>query len=486
MPTTDFSQVPDAQLDHIFGLLESNPDFIPNVDERKAFVAEYFRRRSGAKPKPAAPATNVDANLEAAATPVALDPSMMPRAPRGFLAKSDEEILAPLSPEAGGGMGVTVADLPAYGERYYQALRNQGRAAMEAGAARRAVGYQDPEQIEYNRATGLSPEEAGGQVAQPQDAGDADRTYYDSVTGGMPGAVGRVVDGVFVPGRLDALGRVMTTLGDERRAKEAANEKRLAAMFSKQAQDDLNTYGTRQMVQYQYDDKDNIIGTEYVPPSLLTDEEAAQQRNLMSRRGMEARQARQNAALRARTGGRTDAQQAASRDFIRRRAMLAGGAENITSANRGMWNQLTMLPPEEQIRQLTYALPGGQLVAGVEARQLDQAAALAQRGIQGALAGTAAGPLADRQAEALGLQNNATRAEQRAGIEAGIAEQYAPTGMFGYDEFTIQEQQDAIDTLVNVHRYTLPEAQAAVDAMASKRRATQRLPRAGQAAPAGS
>lgn len=79
MPTTDFSQVPDDQMEHIFGLLENNANFIPNVTERRAFVSEYFRRQNGAKP--AAPAPNVENDLDAASTPIEPDPSLKQESP---------------------------------------------------------------------------------------------------------------------------------------------------------------------------------------------------------------------------------------------------------------------------------------------------------------------------------------------------------------------------------------------------------------------
>lgn len=95
MATTDFSRVPDAQLEYIFGLLENNPEFIPDVAERQAFVSEYFGRRGrmhpgasqSAAPKGSANASfgvqppmmeNIYNNLMAAATPIEPDPEVQP------------------------------------------------------------------------------------------------------------------------------------------------------------------------------------------------------------------------------------------------------------------------------------------------------------------------------------------------------------------------------------------------------------------------
>lgn len=260
--------------------------------------------------------------------------------------------------------------------------------------------------------------------------------------------------------------------------------------------DELNYYTQHRLpngqLAYEMESKDGPTGTfdALVPTEALRKYQAERAQKMAAERvaartGLPASglvdPEKRGAAYRA----HSEAKQQAKREFLTNRNMLAGGSHNINSGNAGMFNQLAMLSPEEQIRQLQYALPGGELRAQVDARQLDMAARLAQQAVTGALAGTAAGPLAAAQAEGLGLANDAKRAEQRAAIENDLAEQYAATGYFGYDEFTLEEQQAMIDTLVNVHKYSLTEAQAAVDRIASKRRATDRLPRPGSAVPAG-
>lgn len=357
MATTDFSGTPDAQMEHIMGLLENNPEFIPNVDERKAFVAEYFRRKKGGAATSPQP-SNVDRDLDAAASPLAPDPVVKPK---GWRDMADAELVAPLADEAGGGAGVGAAELDAYGKRYRQAVgRTIDRGVSSRQAARRD-GWNDPEAVAFNQATGLG---TSGEVMDP-----------DTVT----------VDGVTIPAYKLSDGQGfggMYRLGDLNRAKEAADEARLSEMFSKSAQEDLEKYGTKQLVKYKYGEDGGISGTEYVEPSLLSDAEQSQQNNLRARKGVETREYMQNRALRNRPGLQAlEAKQAAARERYAAMAMLAGGSQNINSGNRALLNaMLTLDDPGQRglAGQLRYALPGGQLAAAVDAQNASQAGRIAQ------------------------------------------------------------------------------------------------------------
>jgi hypothetical protein len=136
---------------------------------------------------------------------------------------------------------------------------------------------------------------------------------------------------------------------------------------------------------------------------------------------------------------------------------------------------------DEQRSSLRYMLPGGQLAAGVDANQLEAAAALAQRAVTGALAGTAQGPMAQAQAEMAELQAQARRDELRREDEDILGEKYAPSGWVGYDEFTVAEQQQMYDDLIR-QGYKPADAQRAVDRQAKNRRATERHRWAGEGA----
>lgn len=186
-------------------------------------------------------------------------------------------------------------------------------------------------------------------------------------------------------------------------------------------------------------------------------------------------------------------------DADRRRAVRAAGRDR-ENERKAAWRAQTMLAGanprknlanafammndprlnEEQRQSLQYMLPGGQLAAGVDAAQLQQAAILAQRAVTGALAGSSQGPMAQAQATMLGLQAQAERDKLRSVDEDVLGEKYAKGHMFpgwlggGYDEFTIDEQQEMFDELVNSHGYSPSDAQRAVDRQAQKRRATER------------
>lgn len=149
----DYSGASDAQLTQA----ASSPFLSPEA--RVAASVELARRSESSRAKP----DNIEQNLEAASTPVTPDPDMKPAAEktRTWRDMSDEEMLAPLADAPGGGVGATQGDLPAYGARYQQAVANTIDRGVAARQAARKRGYQDPDQVAYNRATGLSEDEAG-------------------------------------------------------------------------------------------------------------------------------------------------------------------------------------------------------------------------------------------------------------------------------------------------------------------------------------
>jgi hypothetical protein len=537
--TTDFSQVSDEQMEHIFGLLENSPDFIPNVAERQAFVAEYFRRR---KPKPAP--TNVDANLEAAATPVTPDPSLKPKAapaPDPQSAHAARMVAAGYTPdEARIGAEYESRQVGAFNPAFSNDETLRAGAAYMRDQDRREGAFEreldlaygttpdpsgPPDLTQFNPpAPPIRPGMSRGVVGprtddgrdpmpapnfQTQDEADA---YYtrpvDPKTGVMtpsPADQAMMARG-FVPvytpdggisyslaADYDGPGGIADQMSPAARrqasAYEGPNGVRIGA-DNRPIYDPLK--GTPQRTAWE-----NVqVNTPFGPRAVLrlTDEARqaqADRRNraaadrVAARTGINAKELLDPTARGLASSRDYENDRQARRSFLANRNMLAGGSHNINSGNAAMFNQLAMMSPEEQIRQLQYALPGGELRAQVDARQLDTAARLAQQAVTGALAGTAAGPLSDAQAESLQIANAAKRAEQRRAVEDDLAERYAKEGWFGYDEFTLAEQQQMIDTLVNVHKYTLAEAQDAVDRIATERRATERRPRPGSAAPVG-
>jgi hypothetical protein len=174
--------------------------------------------------------------------------------------------------------------------------------------------------------------------------------------------------------------------------------------------------------------------------------------------------------------------QAAKAERARRQAawraqsMLAGGQP--TGGPRGTKaaaNAWTMMGDQgltdDQRSSLRYMLPGGQLAAGVDAQNMQNANDVIKRFMTSGAAAGMNNPLAQAQAEMAGLQAQAERDKLRSGDEDILGEKYAPSGWLGYDEFTIEEQQQMYDDLI-AQGYKPGESQRAVDRQANKRRAT--------------
>jgi len=462
----DLSRRSSDEIQIAYNTLQRYPErFANNTEYRRALEAEYNRRFGATRAEPAP--TNVDANLAASAAPIAVEPMAGDQLrPRPTREQMDEALIygnvqangQPAGP--GGGLGIrnTPEDLAAYGE----VVRDAYGRTIDRGVARRqearAAGYQDPEQVSYNDVTGVP-------------AGDA--SDPDTVT----------VDGVAVPAYRLSDGRPfggMFREGDLRAAQEAAAEADRLARFRANQDADRQKYGG-------YD----------TPVMQLT---GAQVQNRVLRQDAEGRQRKQYEAIRAAKIANDhspltpyEKEQKERRERYAEMARLAGGSSGLRGGrggNMGSLQALAMLrgvdPDNMDARQrnLAYVAPGGALTAEVDKAGAENAF----RMLQGMNLGQGMdNPLIRNQAEALGLKNQADRLSHRAAVETELAETYAPAGLFGlsYDEFTMGEQQQAIDDLVNTHGYTLPEAQAAVDRLATKRRATERLPRPGQAAPAG-
>jgi hypothetical protein len=282
----------------------------------------------------------------------------------------------------------------------------------------------------------------------------------------------------------------MTTIGAERRAMEASEDAAYAERVSREAQEEMQRYGDGTLQFYRYDPesaKNGVMNVEAVSASerdarfqqihgrapTQAERNAYEQQavNLAQRRAMEQRQADQNRMIRPRARGNVDRQQAWSRDFIRARNLLAGGSQNINSGNVGYWNRLAMLSPGDQ---MAASFPGlAQMRADVEKANLERAAALAARGIQGALAGTAGAPMDAARAEIAMAQAQGEMGIRRRASEDQIGEEYAPGGLFGYNEFTAEEQRQMYADL-KASGYSDADARAAVDRQAMKRRASER------------
>lgn len=384
MATTDFSGTPDAQMEYIMGLLENNPEFIPNVEERRAFVAEYFRRKQGGAAvsqtagKPASPQpSNVDNNLAAAARPLSLEPvvetgpdTMRRRMVGAGFTPQEADMAAKREMQMPHAFAIPESDEALRRGAAYVRRRDGANAAMDQALAQ-AMGHDyDPRES--------SPLYAGGRSPSSEE-----ESRYRAAHGFLPGDM-TTWEGVQVPVRaVDGKGRPMSTLGDLRRAQDAADDARLSEMFSQSAQEDLANYGTRQMKRYKYDANGRITGVEDVEPSLLSDAEQQQQRNLNARRKMELGEQRQNAALRNRPGlNRLESAEDARRALVAQNAMLAGGSQNLNPVVRARLGTLAAASdpttPAEIRQLLRYSLPGGTLAAQVDAENAAMGGRMAQ------------------------------------------------------------------------------------------------------------
>lgn len=443
----DLSGRTDDEIRLAFNSLGSNPErFANNPEYVRALQREYNRRFQS---PPAAEPDNVAANLAAAAAPLEVDPTPMAATPKTWKGMSDEELVAPVTDAA----GVTNGDLQAYGERYRQALGN----VYESGVARRkaalAAGIQDPDQAAYNAATGLGEPSV---MATPATV---------------------LIDGVRVPTHTLSDGKSfggMYTLRDLRMAKDAADEERLASMFSRSAQEDLAKYGTANYYEYVRDPQTGEILRDPKTRKPVVAENAPLRNDaLAARRAMESRQQSQNAALR----DRPELQQLESESRALRRmrshmAALAGGSQNLNSGNIGSYYALVSLPQAQRDLALQQMLPINPQRAQMEAVGAQNALRLLS-GVNMAQGNLFNNPLAAAQAAVANQELADRRRASRAGDEDVLGEKYARSGWLGYDEFTIAEQQSMYEDLL-ARGYQPAEAQAAVDAQANKRRATDR------------
>jgi hypothetical protein len=149
----DVRQYGDVQIDYWL----SQPGISPEL--KAELLAEKARR--------AAP--NVQSNLDAAATPITPEPVAGPARPKTpaeptkWEDMTDEEINANIYDFQGNPLpGVDTADpseLEAYGQKYIEANRRIYNQRVADRQQARKAGYEDPEQLAYNEATGVLPED---------------------------------------------------------------------------------------------------------------------------------------------------------------------------------------------------------------------------------------------------------------------------------------------------------------------------------------
>jgi hypothetical protein len=175
------------------------------------------------------------------------------------------------------------------------------------------------------------------------------------------------------------------------------------------------------------------------------------------------------------------AEQDARRAWLNKRNKIAGGAQNIIggpSGNTAFWNHMADLSDEDRQAALTSMVPMDRNRALVESTRNQQLIDLGMRAAGGRQQAALNPELAALQAEAAAEELRAARAKNRRADEDILGEKYAKGYILpwwlggGYDEFTVAEQQDMLDDLMD-QGYSLAEAQRAVDRQADKRRASE-------------
>jgi hypothetical protein len=158
-------------------------------------------------------------------------------------------------------------------------------------------------------------------------------------------------------------------------------------------------------------------------------------------------------------------------------AQIQLGGGRLSPQSIQLETMLHGMTPEQRQRSLQYMAPGGALAAEVDARRNQDLIDLGKRVAMNPEAfGNKDNPVAQAQIDR-------QKAEDRAKTEEDLGSLYAPSGMAGYDEFELDEQQLMYDDLI-AKGYTDTEARRAVDQQARKRRATRFLFGAKPAAPA--
>jgi hypothetical protein len=446
---------------------------VPNAAEKAAIDAEVARRKASSTVTVGwgAPAPNVAANLDAAASPMTTEPTAGPK--KTAPAKSASPKYAPPARSAGEWQdqrdlyrrGIGLQPDPEaretedetrfrfdsqYGEGAYD--EHMARQKEKDYAAKHREGlrnFRSPEAVEegrrqqagYNAATGM--------------------TVDDAVAAG-----GATVDGFELPPVRDSAGNVLPgrySLRDLAQAKRDQAESQRQEAVRGMTDSDIAKYGD-----YRLRDDD----------PRLTD---AQRKERQTRKEAEGRATEQRAQLRAdrhalATRPLTAPEQAdkAKKDAAHairvRRAQAANNPlEYMGRDDVNDWQKMVMA--ERFLRQPQTMTPlGVQAVGGENALGMLRGMNLGQ-GMQN-------NPLVNAQAAAAEHDLAQRKREANAADEDTLGEKYAPGHTLpwwlggGYDEFTIAEQQQMVQDLI-ARGYSEAEAQAAVDRQAQKRRASE-------------
>lgn len=402
----------------------------------------------------------VDADLDAAATDITPDAEMKSANPAGF-APDTSDLRRKLP-------GETMAQYAARVAREMGADTDEALRAAEERAAARNAGYRDALRRQADAEV-----RAKGSPANYADTGlHTDyRSPYGPMNNFAEGAT-VTVDGVRVPGFDLGDGRLRYRLRDVKAAQEAERDARWLANHRAMIDEENAKYGHYSIS----DTPDKLTPAQEEARDARRRAESAEQN---STRAKELRRQRlharagipeqatdnmsENERLRMMGRNAESARDRASREAVIRRAQAQQNPmEYLGRADINDWQQMVMAD------RLLRAGAGQMTPLGVEAVG-GQNALNMLRGMN--LGQGMDNPLVRAQANAANVQTEAAQRAMRAEDEQVLGEKYAPAGWFGYDEFTIEEQQQMFDDLVS-RGYTVAEAQAAVDRQATKRRAS--------------
>jgi hypothetical protein len=325
----------------------------------------------------------VDANLEAAATPIAVESTAgeKPDPRKGYTQAAIEDGWTPQEAEWAANAEAGMAG--AFDERLWNSPSARQQSRRGADMVRKSNARSDAFDASLAEAYGHNyvPPEAhvpglGGRSRGGQWRSEPfgpERLYGEGVPNWAQGAFDTgeaVIDGVTVPTYDLGDFQARYQLGDVRRAQEAAADARWLAGHRALIDSENARYG-------HYSIRD---GADELTPE--------QQEARYNRKRAEGRQAAQREASRQYQIANKDReltpyeqQQKDRRGRVAARAMLAGGSEHVTGANDAMLNAMLTLSPEERQRNLQYATPGGQAVALVDAEKAKAAGDVAKVGV---------------------------------------------------------------------------------------------------------